>query len=97
MHHKRTNVMTVVLLGSLLTLGVTAGCAGETKTVKTVTVEQPATATLSSETQQPVAARRTETTTTTESDERSPGIIGSAFRLVWAVVSFPFRVVGDLV
>lgn len=97
MHHKRTNVMTVVLLGSLLTLGVTAGCAGETKTVKTITVEQPATATLDSEGQQPVAAKRTETITTTESDERSPGIIGSTFRLVWAVVSFPFRVVGDLV
>jgi len=96
-HHKRMKVMTVALLGSLLTLGATAGCAGhETKTMKTVTVEQPATAVPSTETEQPPATKRTETTTTTESDGSSPGIIGSAFRLVWAVISFPFRVIGDL-
>jgi hypothetical protein len=39
----------------------------------------------------------TVTTTTTETEEESsPGIIGSAFGLVGAVIAFPFRVVGGV-
>jgi hypothetical protein len=93
---QRTNVMTVVMLSGMLTFCVAAGCASHTsKTTQTVTAEEPATG--SDEASQPRPAQRTETTTTrTESNESSPGIIGSAFGLVWAVVSFPFRVIGAL-
>lgn len=65
-----------------------------TKTTQSVTTQEPVAA---SGTDEPRQASNTVTTTTTESDERSPGIIGSTFRLVWAVISFPFRVIGDLV
>jgi hypothetical protein len=89
--------MTVVMLSGMLTLCAAAGCASHaTKTTQTVTAEEPATGT--DEAPQPRPAQRTvtTTTTTTESDESSPGIVGSAFGLVWAVVSFPFRVIGAL-
>lgn len=95
----RTNVMTAVMLSGMLTLGAAAGCAGgrTTKTTQTVTAEEPAPG--ADDALQPRPAQRTETTTTTTttSDESSPGIIGSAFGLLWAVVSFPFRVVGALI
>ncbi|HEX7410157.1 MAG TPA: hypothetical protein VF515_21255 [Candidatus Binatia bacterium] len=92
----RTNVMTVVMLSGVLTLCAAAGCASHaTKTTQTVAAEEPATGT--DEAPQPRPAQGTvTTTTTTESNESSPGIIGSAFGLVWAVVSFPFRVIGAL-
>ncbi len=90
-------LLAVALLSAMLALDPVTGCAGhKTNTVKTVTVEEPDAAAGANEAQQPHPAKRTETTTTTESDDRSPGIIGSAFRLVWAVISFPFRVVGAL-
>lgn len=93
----RAKLMTVALLSGLLFLGVATGCAShETKTVKTVTVYAPAPAGSAAAEEPPHSAEQTETTTTTESNDRSPGIIGSAFRLVWAVVSFPFRVIGAL-
>ena len=95
--HYRTNVMAVGLLSGLLTLGVAAGCASHaTKTTQTVTTEEPAVAADADESQPQRPATSTVTTTTTESDQRSPGIIGSAFGFVWAVVSFPFRVIGAL-
>jgi len=88
--------MTVVMLSGTLTLCAAAGCAAHaTKTTQTVTTEEPAAGT--DEAPQPGPVQRTvTTTTTTESNESSPGIVGSAFRLVWAVVSFPFRVIGAL-
>ncbi len=87
--------LAVALLSGMLTLGPATGCSGrKTSTVKTVTVDQPDTAS-DSQAQQAPAIRRTETTTT-ESDDRSPGVIGSAFHLVWAVISLPFRVIGAL-
>ncbi|MFI5397736.1 MAG: hypothetical protein ACHQ9S_19545 [Candidatus Binatia bacterium] len=94
----RTNVMTVVMLSGMLTLCVAAGCASHaTRTTQTVRVEEPAPAAGTDEAplQRPATTTET-TTTTTERDTRSPGIIGSAFGLVWAVVSFPFRVIGAL-
>ena len=96
--HQRTKVMTVVMLSGLLTLCVAAGCASHvTKTTQTVTAEEPAPAAGTDEAQpQRPATTTVTTTTTTESDKSSPGIVGSAFGLVWAVVSFPFRVIGAL-
>lgn len=99
MHH-RTQAMTRVLLSSMLMLGAAAGCASRaTRTERTVTIEAPAAAVDTDETPPRRAADTTvttTTTTTTDSDKRSPGIIGSAFGLVWAVVSFPFRVIAAL-
>ncbi len=89
--------LAVALLSGMLTLGLATGCSGrKTSTVKTVTVDQPYAASDPVQAQQAPATRRTETTTSTESDDRSPGVIGSAFRLVWAVISLPFRVIGTL-
>jgi ABC-type phosphate transport system substrate-binding protein len=96
MYH-RTKMMSVVLLSGMLALCAAAGCAGSrtTKTTQTVRAEEPALAPDTDEARQARSAPTTvTTTTTTESD--SPGIVGSAFRLVWAVVSFPFRVIGAL-
>jgi hypothetical protein len=96
--HQTTKIMTVALLGGFLTLCVAAGCAEHTtKTAQTVTTDSaPAADTDEVQPSHPVQ-RTTTTTTTTESDHSSPGIIGSAFQLVWAVISFPFRVIGALV
>jgi hypothetical protein len=84
-------------LTGVLALSPNLGCAGHTtKTTKVVTTEEPD-GTARSAGDAPVTSDRSvTTTTTTEDDERSPGIIGSSFRLVWAVISFPFRVVGAL-
>lgn len=89
--------MTVVMLSSILTLCAVAGCAARTtKAMQTVTAEEPAAGTDEAPQRRPAERTVTTTTSTTESDESSPGIVGSAFRLVWAVVSFPFRVIGAL-
>ena len=98
MYH-RTKLMTVGLLIGMLTLCVAAGCASHvTKTTQTVTAEEPAPAAGADEAQpqRPATTTVTTTTTTTESHESSPGIVGSAFGLLWALVSFPFRVIGAL-
>lgn len=93
----QAKLRTVALLGGLLFLGVATGCAShEATTVKTVTVYEPASAGSAVAEEPPHSAERTETTTTTQNNDSSPGIIGSAFGLVWAVVSFPFRVIGAL-
>ncbi len=94
--HPTTKVLTVAVLSGLLTLSVVPGCAGRSaKTTQTTTTESVPLAD-SGEVERPVPVERTTTTTTTEDDKSSPGIIGSAFGLVWAVISFPFRVVGAL-
>ena len=97
--HQTMKVMAVALLSGILALGTGMGCAGRTTTTaQTTTTEESAPATETGEPQPPhPAVQTTTTTTTTESDHSSPGIIGSAFLFVWAVVSFPFRVIGALV
>jgi hypothetical protein len=94
----RMNLMTVVMLSGTLALCAAAGCASRTtKTTQTVAVEEPAAGIDEAPQPRPAEQSVTTTTTTTETDRSSPGIIGSAFGLVWAVVSFPFRVIGALV
>ncbi len=94
--HPRTKVLTMAVLCGLLTLSAAPGCAGRSsETTQTTTTEAAPTAD-DGEMERPGPVERTTTTTTTESDQSSPGIIGSAFGLVWAVISFPFRVVGAL-
>ena len=91
--------MRILLLSLTLTLYTGAGCASHTtKTTQSVTTtEQPAPEMGGNGTDEARPGNKAVTTTTTQSDESSPGIIGSAFHLVWAVISFPFRVIGDLV
>lgn len=97
MQQKRIRTLVSVLcLTGALTVSTAPGCASHTtKTTKVVTTGEPDT-TARSAGDTPVTSERSVTTTTTEDDDRSPGIIGSTFRLVWAVISFPFRVVGAL-
>lgn len=94
----RTKVMGVGLLSGMLMLCVASGCASHaTKTTQTVRTEESAPAVGDEEGRSQRSAETTETTTTTtDSDKRSPGIVGSAFGLLWAVISFPFRVIGAL-
>ena len=93
----RTNVMAVLMLSGTLTLCAAAGCAARTtKTTQTVAVEEPAAGTDEAPQPRPAEQSVTTTSTTTETDRSSPGIIGSTFGLVWAVISFPFRVIGAL-
>ncbi len=90
------NLVAGLCLTGILTVSTTPGCASHTtKTTKVVTTEEPD-ATAQSAGDAPVARDRSVTTTTTTEDNGSPGIIGSSFRLVWAVISFPFRVIGAL-
>jgi len=87
----------VLCLPAVLAVSPSLGCAGHTtKTTKVVTTEEPGTAARSAGDAPAASDQSVTTTTTTEDDDRSPGIIGSTFRLVWAVISFPFRVVGAL-
>jgi hypothetical protein len=86
-----------------LVVGGISGCSsGKTTTVTTTTVTTPLrTDPLASspvDRQEATAPRQetTVTTTTTETEDSSPGIIGSAFGLVGAVIAFPFRVVGGV-
>jgi hypothetical protein len=85
-----------------LVVGGVSGCSsGKTTTVTTSTVTTPLrTDPLASspvKSQEATAPRQeTTVTTTTETEASSPGIIGSAFGLVGAVIAFPFRVVGGV-
>ncbi len=88
---------TIIVLCVTGTLATAVGCASHTKTTtKVVTTREPETAGDSPIEDGRTSASKTVSTTTTESDDRSPGIVGSTFRLVWAVISFPFRVIGAL-
>ena len=84
-----------MVVGAALLMCLTGFAGGvacsshQSKTVRTESFDAPA-----ANPDEPPT--RETTTTTTESDDRSPGVIGSAFHLVWAVISFPFRVIGDL-
>lgn len=91
-----TRLMMVLLLSGTLTLCAGTGCASHTtRTTETVTTQDAGPATGDGAASEPSASSKT-VTTTTRSDGRSPGIIGSTFGLVWAVIAFPFRVIGDL-
>jgi hypothetical protein len=69
------------------------GCAShqETSTTETTTTTEPATSTT-----QPAATSQTTTTTTTK-DSGHSSLLGATANFVWTVVTFPFRVVGDVI
>lgn len=97
------NPSCALFLALLLILGGVSGCAGgKTTTVTTTTVTRPSQTDLSPAAtaySQGTAApgqETTVTTTTTEEKESSPGVVGSAFGLVGAVIALPFRVVGGV-
>ena len=91
--HQTRKLLATVLIASALTFTALPGCADRThETTRTTTIEEPAPGTLPEG--QAAAARRTTTTTTNDEDEGSPGVIGSAFQLVGAIILFPFKVIG---
>jgi hypothetical protein len=86
-----------------LVVGGVSGCSGgKTTTVTTTTVTKPlrtdphAASTVNGQDTAGASQETTVTTTTETEEESSPGIIGSAFGLVGAVIAFPFRVVGGV-
>jgi hypothetical protein len=98
-----STVSFVLFLTLWLVVGGVSGCSsGKTTTVTTTTVTTPLRtdpSVISPVHSQEATAPSQETkvtTTTTEKEESSPGIIGSAVGLVGAVIAFPFRVVGGV-
>jgi hypothetical protein len=92
----------VLSFALLLVVGSISGCAGGKTTTVTTTVTKPvhmgtppAPAVESQHAPSP-SQETTVITTTTEERESSPGIVGSAFGFVGAVIAFPFRVVGGV-
>jgi hypothetical protein len=94
----------VLFMSVLLVVGGVSGCSGGPKTTVTTTTvttpirTDPASAASGNSMETAAASQETTvTTTTTETgQESSPGIVGSAFGLVGAVIAFPFRVVGGV-
>jgi hypothetical protein len=94
----------ILFMSVLLLAGGVSSCTGGQKTtVTTTTVTTPVRAdpaSANSDMSVETAAARQETTVTTTTTETekasSPGIVGSAFGLVGAVIAFPFRVVGGV-
>jgi hypothetical protein len=84
MNRYRTFIPTLVLVAAMSALG----CASqqETRTTETTTTTQPV-----------ETSQSTTTTTTTTSDSGHSSVLGAAGNLVWTVVAFPFRVVGDVI
>jgi len=76
---------------ALLVLGLGAGCASETKTVKRETVQQPV---ASTEGQPGPMAEQQTTEKTTETKQDSGGVISSGVNFIGEVIAFPFRVIG---
>jgi hypothetical protein len=84
-------------LAAVLLLTLAAGCASETKTVKTETTQTPvATTVYTPAGPAPAVEQRTTqtTTTTTETKQESGGVLSSGVNFVGEVIAFPFRVIG---
>lgn len=67
-----------------LALPVMQGCSSQQHTETTTTQSQPN------------ADGSSSTTTTTTSSDEHDSLLGATAHLVWTVVAFPFRVVGDV-
>jgi hypothetical protein len=76
-------IPTLVLVAAMGPLG----CASqqETRTTETTTATQP------------VETNQSTTTTTTTNDSGHSTLLGATGNFVWTVVTFPFRVVGDII
>ena len=77
-----------LLIIAFFLLSVGAGCASQTKTVRTETTSYPTAA-------PPVAERET-TVTTTSSPGSSGGVLSSTVDVVGEVLALPFRAVGSV-
>lgn len=67
-----------------IALPIMPGCSSQRHTETTTTVQNP-----------PSTASQTTTTTTSTSDDHD-SLLGATAHLVWTVIAFPFRVVGDV-
>jgi hypothetical protein len=76
-------IQTLLLVAAMGPLG----CASqqETRTTETTTATQP------------VETNQSTTTTTTTNDSGHSTLLGATGNFVWTVVTFPFRVVGDII
>lgn len=83
----RKIAMSLVLV-MVLSLGM--GCASNSKTVKTETVEYPAGQT------GPGVVERTTTTTTEKQNGSSGGILSGTVNVIGEIIALPFRLVGGL-
>lgn len=83
----RKVAMSLVLL---LALSLGFGCSGNSKTVKTETVEYPA-----GQTEPRVVERQTTTTTETPPGS-SGGILSGTVNMIGEIIALPFRLIGGL-
>jgi hypothetical protein len=77
-------IPTLVLVAAIGALGCSS--QRETRTTETTTTAQPVETT-----------QATTTTTATTDDSVHPSLLGATGTFVWTVVTFPFRVVGDVI
>ncbi len=81
---------------ALLVVTLGAGCASETKTVKSETTQYP-TATANAENAPTPVIQQQTTQTTTEVKKEPDGVVSSGAKFVGSVIAFPFRVIGSAV
>lgn len=78
-----------LFLTLLLLMVVCAGCASNTKTVRTETnTYRP---------EEPTVVERETTVETTETQEESGGVLSGTVNVVGEVIALPFRAVGGLI
>jgi hypothetical protein len=76
-------IPTIALVAAMGLLGCSS--QQETRTTETTTASQPA------------ETNQSTTTTTTTNDSGHSSLLGATANFVWTVVTFPFRVVGDVI
>lgn len=80
----------------LVTCSLAPGCASNSKTVRTETVEYPA-GTSPSDGEARVVERQTTTETKSDSSSGGGGILSGTVNLVGEIIALPFRLVGGLI
>jgi uncharacterized lipoprotein YajG len=85
MCNRRLNLLLPIIVFAIA-LPLLPGCSSRQHSETTTTTTEPTTAASSSQT----------TTTTTTDDDSHDSVLGATAHLVWTVIAFPFRVVGDV-
>lgn len=81
---RRPATLLLPIAAFALALPLMQACSSQQHTETTTTI-----------TTEPASTERTTTTTTTSDDHDS--LLGATAHLVWTVIAFPFRVVGDVI
>lgn len=77
------NLIPMLLLAAAM--GASSCASQQTQTTETTSTTQP------------VETSQTTTTTKTTNDSGHSSLVGATANFVWTVVTFPFRVVGDVI